>query len=63
MGEETLEKMEGRRYLAPDADHCQDCFDLAGLGWTAIDEVVPIGETECGDNCECTIETRKAPGG
>ena len=42
---------EARRFLEPDADHCQDCFDAAAEGWVPIEDVVPIGESQCGARC------------
>jgi len=49
---------EARRFLEPEADHCQDCFDAASQGWVPIEDVVPIGESQCGARCRCSIETR-----
>jgi hypothetical protein len=45
-----------RRFLEADADHCEDCFDAAGEGWVPIDEVLPIGESQCGARCRCHID-------
>ena len=53
---------EARRFLEPDAEHCQDCFDAAAEGWVPIEEVLPIGQTQCGARCRCTIETRNPAG-
>lgn len=53
---------EARRFLEPDADHCQDCFDAAAEGWVPIDEVRAISDSQCGSRCRCVIETRKAGG-
>jgi hypothetical protein len=45
-----------RRVLDTGAQHCEDCPPLAALGWVPIDELVPIGATDCQVNCRCTIE-------
>lgn len=47
----------GRRVLGV-ADHCEECVDLAGLGWTPIQEVVPIGNASCHVRCHCHLEFR-----
>jgi hypothetical protein len=49
---------EARRFLEPDAAHCEDCFAAASEGWVPIEDVLPIGESQCGARCRCTIETR-----
>lgn len=50
-----------RRHLGPNVErHCRECPPLAALGWVAIDEVVPIGETVCNVGCWCRIETSAA---
>lgn len=57
---DSLGEREGRekRNLGA-AEHCDDCIELASLGWVPIGTLPPIGsETACGDNCHCTIETR-----
>lgn len=54
---------EGRRVLGV-AEHCEPskdrpgCVELAKLGWMPIEQVVPIGDATCLDNCKCTILTR-----
>jgi hypothetical protein len=53
---------EARRFLEPDAEHCEDCFEAASDGWVPIEDVVPIGESQCGPRCRCHIDTRKAGG-
>lgn len=53
---------EARRFLEPDAEHCQDCFDAAAEGWVPIEDVVAIGDSQCGARCRCHIDTRKAGG-
>ena len=45
-----------RRIIDPAADHCDECPDLADLGWVPIEEMVPIGDTTCLTNCRCEIE-------
>lgn len=55
--------------MAEAADHCDDCVDLARLGWQPIDEpfispstgveTVPgAGDTICLTNCKCHLEYR-----
>jgi hypothetical protein len=51
---------EGRRFLEPDASHCQECFDEAARGWVPLEDVLPIGETPCAGRCRCTIHTRRS---
>lgn len=53
---------EARRFLEPDAAHCDDCFAAASEGWVPIEDVLAIGDSQCGARCRCTIETRKAGG-
>jgi hypothetical protein len=45
-----------RRILHEGAIHCEDCPDLAKLGWVPIEDLVPIGDTACIVNCRCAIE-------
>jgi hypothetical protein len=45
-----------RRILHQGAIHCEDCPPLAEKGWVPIDQLVPIGDTECIVNCRCAIE-------
>jgi hypothetical protein len=45
-----------RRILDDGAEHCQDCPDLADAGWVPIEDITPIGDTECQVQCRCTIE-------
>jgi hypothetical protein len=45
-----------RRILHEGAIHCEECPDLAKLGWVPIDDLVPIGDTACIVNCRCAIE-------
>jgi len=45
-----------RRVLDGSAEHCEDCPGLADQGWVPIAELTPIGDSECGANCRCTIE-------
>jgi hypothetical protein len=47
---------EARRIIHEGAIHCEDCPDLAKLGWVPIDDLVPIGDTACIVNCRCAIE-------
>lgn len=42
-----------RRVLDPGASHCTDCPSLAGV--YPIDQVPPIGASECGSRCRCEI--------
>jgi hypothetical protein len=42
-----------RRVLDPGASHCMDCPELAGV--YPIDQVPPIGASECGSRCRCEI--------
>jgi hypothetical protein len=53
-------KDEARRVLDEGAEHCADCLILAERDWVPIDELVPIGESECGANCRCDVEYRIA---
>jgi len=45
-----------RRIIDPAAEHCDECPELADLGWVPIEEMVPIGDTTCLTNCRCEIE-------
>jgi hypothetical protein len=45
-----------RRVLDTGAQHCEDCPPLAALGWIPIEEMTPIGATDCQVQCRCTIE-------
>jgi hypothetical protein len=50
--------LEERRVLSG-AEHCDDCLELAGLGWVESGVLPAIGQgTVCGNACRCTIETR-----
>jgi len=49
---------EERSFLEPDADHCQDCFDEASIGWAPIGSLVPIGSRQCVARCQCSMEYR-----
>jgi len=51
---------EERSFLEPEADHCQDCFDEATLGWVPVGDLIPIGARQCLANCQCSIEYRQA---
>jgi hypothetical protein len=42
-----------RRVLDPGASHCTDCPELAGV--YPIDQVPPIGASQCGSRCRCDI--------
>jgi hypothetical protein len=48
------------------ADHCNGnadgCVEQAALGWQPIDQVRPIGDSLCGNNCHCRIVYRSAGG-
>jgi hypothetical protein len=45
--------------IAGAADNCPTCARENGV-WKPIDEVVPIGDSECGARCFCVIVTRKS---
>lgn len=55
-------KSQARRVLGPNENHCHDssdrpgCFELAGLGWVSIDQLVPLGEATCYTACLCHVE-------
>lgn len=51
-------RREGRRVLGGPSRHCPDCPPLAALGWAPLGEVVPIGETACGQRCHCYLAVR-----
>ncbi|NIQ08555.1 MAG: hypothetical protein GWO23_02240 [Gammaproteobacteria bacterium] len=40
------------------AEHCDGCIGETDKGWVAIGELIPIGERECMNNCQCTYEYR-----
>ena len=42
-----------RRVLDPGAEHCTDCPELAGV--YPIEQVPPIGASQCGSRCRCQI--------
>lgn len=53
---------ECRRIPGP-SEHCQDgerpgCDELIQKGWMPISEMVPLGETTCLSNCQCSLEFR-----
>jgi hypothetical protein len=48
-------KPYGKRSLGI-SEHCGDCIDWAQLPWLPLEEVPPIGTSECGSRCHCTIE-------
>ena len=50
-----------RRVLEDGAAHCADCEDFATDEFIPLDEIVPIGQSECQSNCRCTIEYEDAP--
>ena len=51
----------GRRVLEDGAAHCADCEDFATEEFIPIEEIVPIGASECQANCRCTIEYEGRP--
>ncbi len=57
-------KIEARRILGPTETHCHDetdrpgCWELWEKGWMPIDEMVPIGDAACYNNCRCHIRYR-----
>ena len=58
---------EAMRVLGENENHCHDsddrpgCIELAELGWIPIDQIVPITQATCRENCLCQIRTRKRP--
>lgn len=51
------EATEERSILHP-ADHCEDCLNMAELGWQPIGTLIPIGERQCVGNCQCSMDYR-----
>lgn len=61
-------KTQGRRVLGYNEYHCRKrlrpdsdrpgCVELAALGWIPIQQVIPIGDAICYNNCHCHIEVR-----
>jgi hypothetical protein len=50
-----------RRVLDPGAEHCTDCPELAGV--YPIEQVPPIGASQCGSRCRCEIVFEDGIGG
>lgn len=53
---------ECRRIPGPN-EHCQDgirpgCDELIRQGWMDISKMVPLGETTCLSNCQCSLQFR-----
>lgn len=44
-----------RRVLG-DAEHCSDCVSYAAMGWQPVGSLPPIGQSACGQNCQCKFE-------
>lgn len=40
------------------ADHCAVCPAEAAKGWVPLSELVPVGQTPCGNFCRCTVTYR-----
>lgn len=51
---------EERRILEKDGANCAGCLDQADLGWQPVGTLDPIGAEECGVNCRCEFEYRRA---
>lgn len=45
---------EERNMLHP-AEHCEDCIEMAALGWVPRGTLIPLGDRECGWNDKCDI--------
>jgi hypothetical protein len=54
--------LEARRILDPRAEHCEDCPQFASSEWERIENVKPIGESQCGPRCRCYIQYRRNTG-
>jgi hypothetical protein len=54
--------LEARRILDPRAEHCEDCPELASSEWERIENVRPIGESQCQSRCRCFIQYRRNTG-
>ena len=52
---------EAQRVTHPTADHCPGCMEEAEKGWVPIEDLVLLGDEECGQWCYCTVEYRRAP--
>jgi hypothetical protein len=60
--------LTAQRILDPDANHCMTnpekgtpgCPELAQEGFVPIEDVVPIGEATCRQNCRCWIRYGRA---
>lgn len=44
-----------RRVLGA-AEHCDDCLAYAAEGWVPVGTLPPIGDSICGNNCQCSFE-------
>lgn len=49
---------EERSFLEPGADHCEECPDEAGKGWSQIGSLIPVGSRTCLARCRCSFEYR-----
>lgn len=47
-----------RWVLAPDAEHCEGCADLAKKGWVPLDTLPPLGFQDCQAACRCWVAVR-----
>jgi hypothetical protein len=51
--------LSAKRVLGETENHCHEtasrpgCVELANKGWVPIDQIVPIGNAACWDNCLC----------
>ena len=51
-----------RRLLDPEAQHCEDCVQYAGMGWQPEGELPrPGDECRCLGACRCSLEVREIP--
>lgn len=48
------------------SDHCQSrggrlgCEDAAEMGWVSEQDLIPIGDCACHDNCHCVVISRRS---
>jgi len=54
---------EAMRILEPGAAHCDDCEEYADDGWVSVEELHPIGDSECNVRCKCEIVYRNSETG
>lgn len=58
--DDLLRGMDEERSILSTAEHCSDCVEQAGRGWSPIGSLVPIGARRCRSNCRCSITRRHA---